>query len=81
MYAHYHVPDKAWAYYVTEGEPVNDDYEFFGFLLAGEEEQDWNWRSLRLAALEQTVSGGSVVRNERFINGRLTDVVVLPYND
>jgi hypothetical protein len=74
VYAHYCVPDRDWAYYVTEGEPVGKEYAFFGFLLGSEQEKDWNWRSLRLSDLERTV-----VRNAAFQPGRLTDVVVLPY--
>jgi hypothetical protein len=76
VYAHYYVPDHGWAYYVTEGGQLGEDYAFYGFLIGSERDRDWNWRSLRLSDLEQTING--VVRNEGFTPGRLTDVVVLP---
>lgn len=80
VYAHFMVPDYAWSYYVTEGERHGGDYTFFSFLLGGEDEKYWRWSTERLSDLERLLDG-LVVRDETFILGRLTDVVVLPYNE
>jgi hypothetical protein len=71
------VPDHAWSYYATEGQRHGQDYIFFGFLLGGEEEKDWGWRTERLSDLERLLHG-CVVRDETFTPGRLTEVVMLP---
>jgi hypothetical protein len=82
VHLHYFVPDAAWSYYVTEGGMINETYTFFGFLLASEREQDWSWRRIPLRDLETMLRPGTaVVRDERFEPGRITDVVVLPYQD
>lgn len=78
VYGHFLVPDYAWSYYVTEGQRSGRDYAFFGFLLGGEDEQDWRWSTQRLSDLERLVEG-RVVRDDSFRPGRLTDVVVLPF--
>lgn len=73
----YLIPDRPWSFYVTEGQPHGQDYTFFGFLLASENEDDWRWSTKQLSSLERIVAG-RVVRDETFTPGRLTDVVILP---
>jgi hypothetical protein len=77
VYAHYLVPDRAWHYYVTNGNPRRD-YELFGLLLPSEDEEEWRWTSLRESALEKIVG---VRRDEAFVPGPFPDSVPYPYSD
>jgi hypothetical protein len=64
-------------HYVTGGQDLKNDYAFFGFLLASEQDKDWGWRRLQLSDLERR----AVTLDTTFQPGKLTDVVVLPTDD
>ena len=38
----YFVPDKAWQFYVAEGEPARRDYVFVGLMMPSGEENGWS---------------------------------------
>ena len=78
VYGHFMVPDHPWSYYVTEGERHGAEYTFFGFLLSSEQDKEWRWTTQRLSDLER-IFDQLLIRDETFIPGRLTDVVVLPH--
>ena len=47
VYARYFVPDGAWQFCVTEGEPAGTDYVLFGLLMSSEDEREVCWRKMR----------------------------------
>ena len=77
VYAHYCVPDGAWSYYVTGGQPAANDYDLFGFLIGSEHDKDWTWQQLHLSDLERR----KATLDHTFQPGNLTDVIPLPNQD
>jgi hypothetical protein len=76
VHARFFLPGTTWSWYVTEGEPRDGDFLFFGFVvgLVGE------FGYFLLSELEsvQTRLGWRVERDRTFHAGRLTDVVPPP---
>ena len=70
--ARYHLPGTDLVWYPIEGQQENGDFLFFGFVLGPND-----FRCFRLSELESArgPNGGTIQRHERFIPGRLTDVV------
>ncbi|MDX2154036.1 MAG: hypothetical protein SFV54_25070 [Bryobacteraceae bacterium] len=79
VYAHYHVPDDAFSFYVLGATRAAQGYLVGGFLLASEREHDWGFVLLRPETLER-LAGGRLVRDDSFAPGYLTDVVPLPWD-
>lgn len=76
VYAKFFTPDSNWTWYVMEGEPVGDDFRFFGYVRGLEEE----WGYFLLSELE-SVRGPlhlPVERDLYFHPGHFTDVVEAP---
>jgi len=44
IHAKFFTPDSSWTWYVTEGQPEDDDFIFFGFVCGHEDE--WGYFSL-----------------------------------
>lgn len=76
VYARY--CDRAWQFYVTEGEPDGADYRLFGLLMASEDEMDWNWQEVRLSDLARLAG---VMLDSEFVRGTFPDAVPHPYCD
>jgi hypothetical protein len=76
VYARYFLPGTVWNWYVTEGEPEDGDYLFFGFVTGIESD----FRLFRLSELESItgVAGQTVEVDVNFKEGKLTDVVPAP---
>ena len=76
VYARYFLPGTVWNWYVTEGEPEDKDYLFFGFVTGIEPE----FGLFRLSDLENMTgtSGQKVEVDLNFKEGKLTDVVPAP---
>ncbi len=76
VYARYFLPGTIWAWYVTEGEPEDGDYLFFGFVTG----LDSEFGLFRLSQLEAVTgtSGQKVELDPSFKEGKLTDVVPAP---
>jgi hypothetical protein len=75
VYTRFWVPDGAWQFYVTEGEPDGTDYRFYGLLMASEEEENWNWQGVRLSDLVRMTG---VVLDPEFVPGTFPDAVPHP---
>ena len=76
VHAKFFLPGTGWTWYVTEGEPKDSDFLFFGFVVGLESEFGY----FLLSELESVTSplGLQVERDESFHEGRLTDVVPAP---
>jgi hypothetical protein len=78
VHAKYFTSDSSWAWYVTEGEPDEDDSRFFGYVVGFENEwgyfvlseldrraAQWAYRSSGISTLNDVRSGRSTnVRHE-----------------
>lgn len=78
VYARFWVPDGAWQFYVTEGEPAGTDYQLYGLLMASEDEMDWNWQEVRWSELARAAG---LVLDSEFIPGTVPDAVPYPYDE
>ena len=76
VYASFSLPGTKWKWYVIEGEPQDEDFLFFG-LVAGLEDEFGHFLLSELEALRSPL-GFAVVRDDAFIEGKLTDVVRAP---
>jgi hypothetical protein len=76
VYARYFLPGTVWNWYVTEGEPEDEDYLFFGFV-TGIDSEFGLFRLSQLEAVTGT-SGQKVEIDLNFKEGKLTDVVPAP---
>jgi len=76
VYARYFLPDTGWSWYVTEGEPEDEDYVFFGFV-AGIEAEFGLFRLSEQESITGT-SGQKIEIDSNFKEGKLTDVVPAP---
>ena len=76
VYARFFMPDTSLAWYPIEGQPVGDDFVFYGFV-AG---PNPDIRTFRLSQLKTKwgLFGELVERDLSFTEGRLTDVVPAP---
>ena len=75
VYARFFLPGSQRAWYPLEGEPVGEDFMFFGWLAPNNE-----FAEFRLSEL-QAIRGlfdSHVERDPAFREGRLTDVVPAP---
>lgn len=75
VYARFFLPGTNRAWYLMEGEPVEEDFIFFGFI-SGPDEFGEFWLS-KLEKLGQPPSV-TVIRDLTFQEGRLTEVVPAP---
>jgi len=48
VYVKFFTPDSSWTWFATEGEPVGDDFRFFGYVVGFEKE----WGYFVLSELE-----------------------------
>jgi Protein of unknown function (DUF2958) len=76
VHAKFFLPGTHWTWYVTEGEPKEDDFLFFGFVIGLDSEFGY----FLLSELEsaRTPLGLRVECDLTFTAGRLTDVVPAP---
>ncbi|MEN6532645.1 MAG: DUF2958 domain-containing protein [Bryobacteraceae bacterium] len=76
VYARFFLPDSAWEFYATEGEPEGTDFRLAGYV-TGEVQA---WRQVLASELEamRGPEGGAVERDPAFQLGRFTDVVPAP---
>ena len=72
VYAKFFFPVADWTWFVTEGEPEDNDFVFFGFVKGFEEE--WGYYTLR--ELESiNVNGLKVERDLHFKPGKFSEVI------
>ena len=76
VYAKFFMPGTAFTWYVTEGEEMQADFRFFGFVVGLESKFGY----FLLSELESVTNrlGLHVERDLSFREGRLTDVVPAP---
>lgn len=76
VHAKFFTPDSNWTWYVTEGQPDEDDFRFFGFVRGQADE----WGYFLLSELEAVRGplGLPIERDLHFEPGRFTDVVPAP---
>jgi len=71
--AKFFTPWANWAWYVTEGEPVDDDFKFFGWVV---EKEDRELGYFFLSELESVTGpfGLKIERDDEFVPCRLSEV-------
>jgi hypothetical protein len=75
VYARFSLSGTPLVWYPIEGQSEGEDYLFFGFVLGPNAFQTFRLSELKIM---RGPEGQTVQRDERFIPGRLTDVVPAP---